>query len=255
MWFWMWFWMVILSAKWLRSKLEQWFWAQSSVEASLSNDSDRKVALKQAWAVFWTFCATLRSVWSPGSRRSSKKLERPAGAVPKQETLVYIRFVKLFCSWRLSPWELWNFRPVHIAYFFALMLSRGSNDVCFWFVYLLLAFVFLFAFFGGGWQNRRVCKLCWSWKWSPWELWTFWPVHIAYFFALMLSRRSKRRLVFDVFSFFGRFLYFFEAARKSIVFWKRFWSRNGSPWELWSSTLVDFAGKFKPMPILRSNRP
>ena len=36
---------------------------------------------------------------------------------------------------------------------------------------------------------------------------------------------------------------------------KLFWSRNGSPWELWNCTGVSFAGNFKPRPILSSNRP
>ena len=47
--------------------------------------------------------------------------------------------------------------------------------------------------------------------------------------------RGKTKFVFDVLCFFVAYLFFwcfFEAARESIGLRKRFWSRNGSPWEL-----------------------
>ena len=37
-------------------------------------------------------------------------------------------------------------------------------------------------------------------------------------------------------------------------FQKLFWSRNRSPWELWSCTAPSFSGNFKPRPILSTNR-
>ena len=86
------------------------------------------------------------------------------------------------------------------------------------------------------------------------------PLTGAYniFFALMLSRRSKRRFVFAVFCLFIAFRCFFcvllrggQAQRRLL---KPHWSRNGSPWELWSSKGLNFAGNFKLMPILKSSQ-
>ena len=54
-------------------------------------------------------------------------------------------------------------------------------------------------------------------------------------------------------NFLNIFPEIFESFSKYVQ--KLFWSRNGSPWELWSSTGVGFAGNFKPVLILRSNRP
>ena len=46
-----------------------------------------------------------------------------------------------------------------------------------------------------------------------------------------------------------------EIFRSFSTYFQKKWPRNGSPWALLSSTGVGFAGNFKPVLILKSNRP
>ena len=129
---------------------------------------------------------------------------------------------------------------------------------------------------------------------SPWEMWILKLFRRHQFFEAMLILKvpGLRNIIFEEFYVFGKqfsiifseqvffsarfsrqdffwpdlFLagcgefFFWGVGPEKLLQWftldfqKLFWSRNGSPWELWSCTAPSFSGNFKPRPILSTNR-
>ena len=144
----MWFWMVTFERKVVWSKLEQWFWMQSSVGASLSSDSESKMAVKQTLAVLWAVCSPRRSVWRP---RGSKSARCPDSQAVQMRCHMIWRHLEASKTLQMR-WRDWN-KKTFSSHFVAACLQR---ELCINFrIFCAPVFIELVYFLKSHWRWKH----------------------------------------------------------------------------------------------------